>query len=74
VTNRLKELRTLAEIPQVVLSQKSGICRERLSLAECDHVKLTEEEMAAVEAVLLPLARRRVEASPVIRELCGTVQ
>jgi len=57
---RIRELRTLAGLTQFDVAKKARIERSRLSLVENGHVRLTEDEYAAIESVLRPVARRRV--------------
>ena len=60
---RIRELRTLAGLTQFDVAKKARIERSRLSLVENGHVRLTEDEYAAIESVLRPVARRRVARS-----------
>jgi len=57
---RIRELRTLAGLTQFDVAKKARIERSRVSLIENGHVRLTEDEYAAIESVLRPVARRRV--------------
>jgi DNA-binding XRE family transcriptional regulator len=64
---RIRELRTLAGLTQFDVANKTRIERSRLSLVENGHVRLTEDEYAAIERVIRPVARRRVARSRLFR-------
>jgi transcriptional regulator with XRE-family HTH domain len=49
---RIKEKRTLAEVPQFKLAKLSGVGRTKLSLAENEHIQLSNEELDALESAL----------------------
>jgi len=49
---RIRETRTLAEVPQFKLAKLAGIGRTKLSLAENDHIQLSDEELDALESAL----------------------
>ncbi len=48
----IKEKRKLAEVPQFKLAKLSGVGRTKLSLAENDHIQLSDEELDALESAL----------------------
>jgi transcriptional regulator with XRE-family HTH domain len=54
-----RNLRIQAEIPQFDISNRSGVERSRLSLYECGHVPLRDEEVAALEQALRDLIGER---------------
>jgi transcriptional regulator with XRE-family HTH domain len=56
----LREMRQLAGITQFALSQRSGVSRMRLSLAECGEAELDGEELARIRTVLLGAVAARV--------------
>jgi transcriptional regulator with XRE-family HTH domain len=56
----LREMRDLAGITQFALSQRSGVSRMRLSLAECGEAELDGKELARVRTVLLGAIAARV--------------
>jgi len=56
---RLRELRGAAGATQFDVERLIGINHTRISLAECGHVQLREEEYLAVERALLEVTRER---------------
>ncbi len=55
----LKEARELAGLTQIQLSNRSGVSRMKLSLADCEQVNLTSEESTPVRRVLEASIRER---------------
>jgi transcriptional regulator with XRE-family HTH domain len=55
----LKELRRMADLTQFQLARQSGVSRMRLSLAECQQLKLTAQEEGAVRKALLEVIESR---------------
>lgn len=57
----VRGLRALAGITQIQAAKRSGVERSRLSLAECGHIGLSDEELDAVMRVLRKEIRNRAE-------------
>ena len=55
----MKKLRKMAGLTQFQLAQRCGISRMRLSLAECEQVELTSEELAAIRNCLFVAIENR---------------
>lgn len=63
----LQKLRRIAGLTQFAVSKASGIDRTRLSLAECGHVQLSNEEYATVKRTLVgEIQRRTLEAQNIL--------
>ena len=58
---RIRERRMLAEIPQFRLANMSGIGRTKLSLAENQHIQLSDQELDALESALIRAIALRAE-------------
>jgi transcriptional regulator with XRE-family HTH domain len=61
MTGDIRGLRRLAGLTQIETSRDSRVERSRLSLAECGHVALSNEELGAVLRVLRSAIRERVK-------------
>jgi hypothetical protein len=62
----IRQKRRDARITQVELALKTGICRSRLSLAECGYIKLRADELGSIdEAVEAEVKRRAIRISGV---------
>lgn len=71
----LRKIRRAARITQYELAEKTGISRMRLSLAECNYICLTPEEMSAIErATLADVQERLKELSRAQNARCRTSQ
>ena len=57
----IRKLRRIAGLSQFALSANIGISRMRLSLAECNYIWLTPEEMSAIERVILADVQERLK-------------
>lgn len=57
----LRKIRRAARITQYELAEKTGISRMRLSLAECNYICLTPEEMRAIERATLADVQERLK-------------
>jgi len=69
----LRKIRRAARITQYELAEKTGISRMRLSLAECNYICLTPEEMSAIErATLADVQERLKELSRAQNGRCRT--
>ena len=55
----LKELRKMADLTQFQLAQRCGVCRMRLSLAECGQLELNTVEERAVRTTLMEIIGHR---------------
>ena len=55
----IRQLRKAARLTQIELAQQTGISRVRLSLAECDYVKLSHKELDLIQKVIAREPRRR---------------
>ena len=63
----LRELRRIAGLTQFAVSKASGVDRTRLSLAECGHVQLRNDEYVAVQnALVREIQRRTSEAQNIL--------
>jgi len=55
----IKKLRKMAVLTQFQLAKKCGVSRMRLSLAECEQIQLTEDELTAIRRTLLEAIENR---------------
>jgi transcriptional regulator with XRE-family HTH domain len=58
---QLRQLRKAARLTQLELSQRTGIERTRVSFAECDYVRLSNQEEVAVRRAVAESVESRSE-------------
>jgi transcriptional regulator with XRE-family HTH domain len=59
--SRIRECREILGLSQWQFANLSGIERSRISLAECNHVNLTPEEIGKVKSAVLRALEHRTE-------------
>lgn len=67
----VRRARTAVHMSQAALAAKSGIDRTRLSFAENGYTRLTEQEEAAIQGVIVEAVSRQRSAHRTVLEQIG---